>query len=178
MEKGRGAMKRRGEIQREGNERETLHSVAPSRVENAALCWGSLCIREEVPGLKEKKALVRLRWRRIRGRKGLFTRPFATKAQRDPLFLTDYFEVTETNDDESGAVEEFPQRNKSQMEALPPPFFFLIYLTILLGCSKLFFLRLAFLAIFLLYICSPLEIFCCFTSYRFFFFFSLMSIWS
>lgn len=43
---------------------ETLHSVAPWRVENAALCWGSLHKRGST-GLKEKKALVRLRWRRF-----------------------------------------------------------------------------------------------------------------
>ena len=58
MKRARGDLaggKRTGDLAQRGSE----------RVENAALCWGSLCIREEVPGLKEKKALVRLRWRRF-----------------------------------------------------------------------------------------------------------------
>ncbi|KOX68143.1 hypothetical protein WN51_07116 [Melipona quadrifasciata] len=129
MEKG--AMKRRGEIQREGNERETLHSVAPSRVENAALCWGSLCIREEVPGLKEKKALVRLRWRRIRGRKGLFTRPSATKAQRDRLFLADSSRLPRRTTRRKWRCRKIPPVDESFFSDIPN-----------------FCLRLAFLAIF------------------------------
>lgn len=117
-------MKRRGVIQREGNERETLHSVAPSRVENAALCWGSLCIREEVPGLKEKKALVRLRWRRFAAVKAC-----SHEGERDRAVARDISRLFRRNSTDFFLTdhEEFLQWMHCFESSAPPPFSFLFW---------------------------------------------------